>query len=488
MNVQWSLLLPELVLTGAVVLLLVQAMGPKAWAQRLSPANWLPVAGLASALLALAVLPFAGGDGVTMFYGAYRVDGLAQFFKLAVGVALAVSAANVRRLDPMDSGHKGDWFLLLGLAGWGFAILASCVELVTMLVALEAASFSLYGLVPLRAKEKRAAEAGIKYVLFGAAATGLALYGLGAIIAGVGTTHLDGLSRTIYSFSAAPMATLGLALFVLGFVFNLALFPFHFWAPDVYEGTANETAMAVASLPKLGAVVVLVRLAALVPVGQSFAASQSEVTLLLAVLAAASMTFGNLMALVQTDVKRLLGFSSVAHAGYLMLGLVSGTPQGLAAAAFYALVYALTTLTAFWVVGRYAPTGQNVRVKDLSGMYRQAPMLAFALAASAFALVGLPPTAGFMGKLFLLTAAWNQGFAWLVVVVALNTAIAIFYYLNLVRAAYTADAETQAPPAGADSALSGTVAAALAVALLGLGLVPGPVFDLALAAGNQLLP
>lgn len=481
MNIQWSLLIPELILTATVLLLFVQAMGPAEWYKKLDPAAWVPVAGLAAALSALASIPFAAGAPVDMFYGVYRVDALAQFFKLAIGLGLALTAANARRLDKLEVATPADWFLMLGLAGWGFAVLASSIELVTMIVALEAASFSLYALVPLRARKAPAAEAGIKYVLFGAAATGLALYGLGALMAGAGSTTLDGLAATTFSVAQAPLATLGLVLFILGFVFKLALFPFHFWAPDVYDGTSNETAAAVASLPKLGAVVILVRLAALF-------SNTSEVALLLAVLAAASMTFGNLMALAQKDIKRLLGFSSVAHAGFVMMGLVSGTAEGLAGAAFYGLIYALTSLTAFWVVCRYSPDGRNLQVSDLDGMYRHAPMLALALAVSAFALVGLPPTAGFMGKLFVLTAAWNQGYDWLVVVAALNTAIAIFYYLNLVRHAYTGEPAGEQAPAMSRTAVASGVAAVMAALLLVLGTVPGPVYDLALGAGKQLLP
>ncbi len=176
--------------------------------------------------------------------------------------------------------------------------------------------------------------------------------------------------------------------------------------------------------------VVLVRLAAVLHPGL-------EVTTAIAWLGVISMTFGNLCALAQKDVKRMLGFSSVAHAGYVTVGLVSGTAEGLAAAAFYALVYVVMNLLCFWVVARVAVDGRNLVLSDLNGLHRRSPVLAFALGVGAFALVGLPPTAGFMGKLFLITAAWNHGYNWLVIALALNSAIAIYYYLSLVRHAYT---------------------------------------------------
>jgi NADH-quinone oxidoreductase subunit N len=225
--------------------------------------------------------------------------------------------------------------------------------------------------------------------------------------------------------------------------------------------------------------VVLVRLATLLKPGL-------EVTTILAVLGAISMTFGNLAALTQQDVKRLLGYSSVAHAGYVMLGLVAGTAEGLAAASFYSLVYILMNLTIFWVVCRLATDGRNIMMDDLNGLYKKAPGLAFVLAVAAFALVGLPPTAGFVGKLFLLTSAWNRGYNWLVIVAAVNTAISIYYYLSLVRHAYTGEIEhEEAPSLASGSLLWGGVLAAI---VLLLGAVPGPIFNWAYQAGLQLMP
>jgi NADH-quinone oxidoreductase subunit N len=193
------------------------------------------------------------------------------------------------------------------------------------------------------------------------------------------------------------------------------------------------------------------------------------------------MTFGNLCALAQKDLKRLLGFSSVAHAGYIIVGLVAGTAKGLAAAAFYALAYVVMNLLCFWVISRIATDGRNLQLEDLNGLYKRSPTLAFALAVGAFALVGIPPTIGFMGKLFLISAAWDHGYNWLVIALMLNSAIAIFYYLNMVRHAYT---EETAPLATQDVSFAANAGAlVLAGITLILGIAPAFIFDLAVKAG-----
>ena len=261
--------------------------------------------------------------------------------------------------------------------------------------------------------------------------------------------------------------------------FKLALFPFHFWCPDVYQGASNETAAFVATLPKMGAIVVIARMAVFLKPGL-------EITTLLAVLGACSMTFGNLSALVQTDLKRLLGFSSVAHAGYIMVGFVSGTYEGIAAAAFYALSYLLMNLLLFWVVSRIAVDGRNLQLSDLNGLYKKAPVLAFSLAAGAFALVGLPPTMGFMGKFFLITSAWDHGYNWLVIILVLNSAIAIYYYLSLFRHAFTEETVPGNAPDPDTSWYASVGAGMLAAAVLIIGVIPAPLFNFAIAASKSL--
>ncbi len=433
--------------------------------------RWIPW----GALLGVAVCAASMGQSGVFFYKAYQVDALSQFFKLVTALGFLIVAANSKAPATVEDEKRLDWYLLLAISAFGLMLLASAVELITMILCLEISSFSLYALVPLRAKSREAAEAGIKYILFGAAASALALLGYSFILAGAHTSYLALLKGPLTAFG-----TFGMALFLSVFFFKLALVPFHFWAPDVYTGAGNETASFIATLPKLGAMVVLIRVVHTLSPGPGL-------TEVLAVFAAVSITYGNLAALVQTDVKRILGYSSIAHAGYILVGLVAGSKQGLAAAAFYSLAYMLMNLTCFWVVCRVAPKGENVHLQDLAGLHRRAPMLAFVLAVGAFALVGLPPTAGFTGKLFLLTSAWGQGFHWLVIVAAVNTAFSLFYYLNLVRYAYTAEEE------GEEKALDRSVssrylALALASAVLLLGMLPASVYSVAMEAALKLVP
>ena len=431
--------------------------------------SWLPVGAALVCVAAVLALPVSG----IQLVGVYTLDGLSQFFKLAIAAGFLVLTINASRQPTLAPEKRNDYFLFLTLSAWGLMLLSSTTELMSLYLALELASYSLYVLVPVRDKTRSSAEAGAKYILFGAAATAVSLFGLSFIMAAQHTTYISILAGKDWTWAGNPTAVMGLTLFLSGMFFKLALFPFHFWCPDVYQGASNETAAYIATLPKLGGMVVLIRLAAFLKPGMA-------VTDIIAVLGLISMTFGNLCALNQRDVKRMLGFSSVAHAGYIMLGLVTGTTEGLAAAAFYSVAYLVMNLLCFWVIARVAVDGRNIMLDDLNGLYKRAPSLAFALAVGAFALVGLPPTIGFMGKLFLVTAAWNQGYNWLIIALVLNSAIAIYYYLTLVRHAYT---EEEAPQGSVDASLFSTTGALiLAAAALLLGILPAGLLDKAVWA------
>ena len=430
--------------------------------------SWVSIFGVVIGMLSL------GNEG-TFFAKAYQVDGLSQFFKLAIAIGFCITILNGKELPGVRTAKKTDYYFMLSLSAWGLMILASAVELMTMFVALEISSYSLYSIISVRKRSQPAAEAAIKYIMFGAMATAISLFGLSYILAGAHTSYLNELTGKITMDT--PIALIGISMFMISFFYKLALFPFHFWCPDVYTGSTNETAAFVATLPKLGAVVALIRISHLVLPGLAM-------TDTLAILSALSMTYGNLAALAQTDVKRILGYSSVAHAGYILIGIVAGTQQGLAAAAFYGLAYVFMNLTCFWIIARISPSGDNVSLDDLSGMYKYAPAYALALAVGAFALVGMPPTMGFTGKLFLFTSLWGHGYNWLVILGAVNTAFSIFYYLNLVRYAYTKEADV---PRSIDATLgSRSMALVLAGIVLLMGCLPSAVYQTALSATEAL--
>ena len=433
---------------------------------------------MAAGITALAAFCLAA-RGV-FFSGCYTLDGLSQIFKLAIAFGFTVVAAMGPRPAAVASDTRPDYFMLLAVSALGLMLLSSATELTTMYLALELASLSLYAVAPLRAQSRLAAEAAVKYILFGAMVTALSLYGLSLIMASQHSTFLSELAAKPWSMAQTPLAVLGLSLFLCGFLFKLALFPFHFWAPDVYQGVGNETAAFVSTLPKLGVVAVLVRLVGTLGMNAQTGAA-------LAILAALSMTLGNLSALAQKDIKRLLGYSAVSHAGYATIGLVAGGPDGLASATFYSVCYLLMNLAAFFVVCGLNPDGSNPTLSSLDGLYKRSPATAFVLMIASFSLVGLPPTAGFTGKFFLLGSLWNSGNHWLVVVAVFNTAIAIYYYLNMVRHAYTLEQTDIENNIDNHASVRPLLGGALSMALLAIGMYPLPLFSFAQEAIKSIL-
>jgi NADH-quinone oxidoreductase subunit N len=320
-----------------------------------------------------------------------------------------------------------------------------------------------------RANQRTQMESAIKYVMFGIAANGVMLFGMSYLFALTGTTSLPVMMNKLQPVLHTPLAIAGLSLALAGFYYKLAIFPFHFWTPDVYQGASNETAGLIASLPKLGAAAVLVRFV-------SLATPDSRVVaLLLTILAVGSMFYGNLIALQQKDFKRLLGFSGIAHAGYALVGFVALDSAGFSAAVYYIVGYLLMVLACFVVICRVSRDGVNIGIEELAGLHRRAPLLALTLAVGVFALAGIPPFVGFMAKLTILSAALAKGHLWLVIITMVNAAIAVYYYLSVIREAWFRD-PGDLPPIHLDLRTR-----ALCILLIGgilvLGIAPARVLD-----------
>ncbi|KIH76113.1 NADH dehydrogenase subunit N [Geoalkalibacter ferrihydriticus] len=426
------------------------------------------------ALLASAVTFNQAGR---LFYDAYQIDMLSQLFKMILCAGLVLVAWAGPGLRGIEQRLRPEYYFFLTLSTLGLVMLSSAVELVTIFLALEISSYALFVAIPFRQPQhsREQYEAGIKYVLFGAAASGLSLFGMSYIFGLSGTTYLAQLGPLLPELIASqPLAVPGMVLLLCGFFYKLALFPMHFWTPDVYQGAANETAGFVATLPKLGAVILLLRLVSLAGV------DITQLTWVLGILAVLSMTVGNLAALVQNDIKRLLAYSSIAHAGYMLLGILAGNPLGQAGAIYYALGYLLMNLACFFVLYHLSGDSRNLSLDDLKGLYRRSPLLAFTLAAGAFSLAGIPPTIGFTGKFVVFTAAFQQGFHGLVVLGLVNAAISIFFYLKIVRAAYlSAEEGGETLSLGFGTRLLGYV---LILAIVLLGVLPQGFLALAKAA------
>jgi len=423
----------------------------------------------------------------SLFFASYEVDLYSQLFKLMIGFGLAIALVFGQHLKDIDESVRPEYYMFLFLSALGLMMLVSSVELITIFVSLELSSFALYLLVPMRSDRKGLRiqmEAGIKYILFGVMATGFMLFGMSYLFGLTGTTYLKDI---VAGLQAAPQpAALFAVLMVMGgFFFKLAVFPMHFWVPDIYQGASNETTGFIATIPKLGAVALLIRIVSLSSGGSMF------LIYLLMVLALCSMFYGNLSALVQTDVKRLLGFSGIAHAGFILLGLLTMDPGGYAIAIYYISGYVIMNLACFLVLCNVSQDGENLVVDDLKGLHKRQPVLAFILAVGLFALAGIPPFVGFMGKFMLLTGALKAGGAenliYLIVVIlaAINTGIAIYYYLSVVRAAYTTDPEDR-PDVAVDS-LNEATGIALVLLIIIMGAMPAKIVAIADTAVKSIM-
>ncbi len=445
-----TLFLPELALILMALVFFFASLG------NLKESRLQGLGLLFSAIAVLVSVSSYGMEG-SLFFNAYRVDAFSQMFKVIITFGLFIVIYLGKGLYGIDNTLRPEYYLFMTLSAFGLMCMSSAVELITIILSLEIHSFALFIIIPFRkhGAYRKQMEAGIKYALFGAAASGISLYGMSYIFGMTHTTYLADLVKIIPDvILKKPLMLIGLVMLLCGFFYKLALFPMHFWAPDVYEGAANETSGFVATLPKIGAVALLIRLISLA------GADAGQFTWILMIFAVLSMTFGNLSALVQNDIKRLLAYSSIAHAGYVMIGLLCATDFGYLSGIYYVAGYLLMNLACFYVIYNLAPQGENITFDDLSGLYKRSPLLALTLAVGALGLAGIPPTIGFTGKLFLFTAAIKKDMYALVILAVINSGLGIFYYLKMVRAAYT----------GVDSQMS-PLNLRLSTAVLGIFLI-----------------
>ena len=430
-----TLLLPEIALC---VMILAMFCVSLARPGRISPST---PAIILSAIVLFAAL-FSYGQSGTLFFDTYRVDGLSQIFKVIITLGFFLVVSSTPGARGIEERLRGEYYMFLAIGTLGLVCLVSACEFLTILMSLEISAFALNLIIPFRCmhSERGHMEAAIKYFLFGVVSTGVMLYGMSYIFGLAKTTHLHELAGILpLLLRSEPLALIGVIMLLCGFFFKLSMFPMHFLTPDVYEGAANETATLLATLPKIAAVAVLIRLVGLT------GSETGSLTWLLAIFALLSMTTGNLAALVQNDLKRLLAYSAIAHAGYVMIGILSMNELGFASAIYYMGGYLVMTLCCFHVIYQLAKRGENLTFRELKGLHRRSPLLAFTLAAGAFGLAGIPPTIGFTGKFLLFTAAISRGYYALVILAVINAAISAFYYLKMVRAAYCQPEEAGEP-------------------------------------------
>ena len=426
--------LPELTLLGAGLIIFIVSLGKSNGDTTRNIALGLGAAIFGATLLSLC-------QSGKLFFNAYQVDLFSQVFKALIAGAMLLVLIFGQKLKGINEKVYPEYYLFLFMSVLGLMMLVSSVELLSIFVSLELSSFAVYIMVPMRDDEDKfriQMEAGIKYLLFGVTATGFMLFGMSYMYGLTGSTELSVVITKLSTMWDNPAAVIAMMMVLAGFFYKLAIFPFHFWVPDVYEGASNETTAFIASVPKLAAVAMLIRLVSLI-------SGEGQVILnVLMVCAVASMFYGNLSALVQKDVKRMLGFSGIAHAGFVLLGILTFQITGYANAMYYIIGYVLMNLACFLVICTVSENGENVMIEDLSGLHKRSPIMAFTLAVGLFALAGIPPFVGFMGKFMLLAGALKEGYMLIVILAAINTAIAIYYYLSVIRVTYCSDSEERA--------------------------------------------
>jgi NADH-quinone oxidoreductase subunit N len=412
------------------------------------------------------------GDGILV------VDALTRLVKQALLVLTAFTA--IVSLDPDFTDHVGEFFALLLLGTVGMMFLAGTENLLMIFVSLELTSLSLYILTAFNKRSIQSAEAALKYFLFGGMAAAFTLFGLSLVYGLSGELELKSIASALKGKALDPLLVVAIIMTVIGFGFKVAAVPFHLWAPDAYQGAPTPSAALIASGSKVASFFILAKIMVIGFAGaegsgawRTFAAGWVP---LLAVVAALSMALGNLAAIAQSNVKRLLAYSAIAHGGYALLGILSDSVSGVSALVYYVVTYGLTTVGAFAVVAAVENGAGGSKLSDFAGLSRRAPLLSFCMMIFMLSLAGIPPLAGFFGKFYLFTAAMGAGpkslgMLWLVVFAVAMSAVSLYYYLQVLKQIYVVEAPADAPAVRASFPFQ-VGALLLAVGVLVLGGLP----------------
>jgi NADH-quinone oxidoreductase subunit N len=461
--------IPEIALLAFVSALLVIDLFVKESERHLT--FWLAIA----SLLGTAVLAgsIAGSASAVTFQGMFVADPMSQVLKVAVLLSSAVTLVYGRVYLQDRELLRGEFLSLALFATLGMMVMISAHHFLTLYLGLELLALSLYAMVALQRESVRATEAAMKYFVLGALASGMLLYGMSMLYGATSSLDIARVAASLGSaHSSQSLAVFGLVFVVAGIAFKLGAVPFHMWIPDVYHGAATPATLFIGAAPKIAAFAFVMRLLA-----HALGGMGADWQLMLAILAAASIGLGNVVAIAQTNLKRMLAYSTISHMGFLLLGILAGTDNGYASAMFYVLTYVLMTLGAFGMILLLSRAGfEAEELEDFRGLNRRSKWYAFVMLVVVFSLAGIPPTVGFLAKLSVLQAAFEAGFGYLVVFAVLMSVVGAFYYLRLVKLMYMdepAGTITIAPRADMRVLLSVN-----ALAVLGLGVVPAPLMDL----------
>jgi NADH-quinone oxidoreductase subunit N len=460
-------ILPEIVLTaGSLLLLVADVLLPRGN----RALTWVALGVIVATLASL--VPFRSTH-VEVAHGLIAVDQFALFFKVIFLVAAGMTILMSERYLAIEGASPGEFYFLILCSTLGMMIMAGGIDLITIFIGLETMAVSFYILAGFMKPNQRSNEAAVKYFLLGAFSLGILLYGMSLMYGLSGTTNLRAMAPVFAGQERDPRLILAVILVVAGVGFKIAAVPFHMWAPDVYEGAPTPVTAFLSTGSKAASFAMLLRIFL-----EGLPSLNTDWRLLFEALAIVTMTVGNIAALTQSNLKRMLAYSSIAHAGYLLIGVVAGTERGVTAMLIYLLIYSFMQLGAFAVIvmmHRRDVVGDEL--KDFSGLHVRHPIAALAMLVFMLSLGGIPPTAGFMGKLWLFGAAIDAGYVPLAVIGVLNSAISLYYYVRVVVFMYLKQ-ETAGSEPTASPALAFTLALAVAGTIV-LGVYPRLLFELA---------
>lgn len=471
-------ILPEIVLTvtGVLVMLIEAVLKPQTSRK---PLGIVAILGTLAAIAA-SVYQLYLPDG-TAFFGTVRSDAFSVFFHLVIGGIVLVTL--LISLDYFE-GHTtfvGEFYALILFGATGMMLMTCSVELLMVFISLEISSISTYILAGYRKRSAISPEASIKYFLLGSFATAFFLYGIALCFGATGSTNIYAIAKGVAGGASPLLLTVAFGMILIGLGFKVSLAPFHVWTPDVYEGAPAPVVGLMSTAPKAAAFAVLLRICY-----SAFGSATHIWMPLIWIIAVLSMTIGNLGALTQRNVKRMLAYSSIAHAGYLLVAFTALASMGIASASFYAAAYAAMNLGAFGIISYLSGFNEaRTNIADYAGIARRHPIAAAAFAVFLISLIGIPFTAGFFGKFYVFTAAVNSGNAWLAVIGLLNSGVAAFYYLRLLGQMYMVPESAAADTRQTDTAHARPAfalgMAILVLAVFMLGIFPGRTLQLARA-------
>ena len=480
-STMFASILPEiLILILGMLVLIVEPFWKE---EKRRNVGWLTAGGLLLSMI-ISLLFGQPGTPTATLGGMIRFDWLGFFFKMLFMFAGAATALLL--MDNEKVGRRGEAYLLLLASLLGMNLMAVSSDLIMLYLAIETTSIPLYVLAGFMVGDDKSAEAGFKYLLFGVLTSTIMLYGFSLVFGFSGTSNIYQLAEMYRVGDLSPVTAFAvLALILVGIGFKVSIVPFHFWAPDVYEGAPTPVAGFLSTASKAAGYAVLVRLFF---VSFPDPALSNSWTITLAILSAVSMTVGNLLALPQTNIKRLLSYSSIAHAGYTLIGVVAFTRLGAASVVFYLAAYILTNLLAFGVAMAFSKVTGLEDLKDYSGLSRRNPTLALMMLAAFLSLTGMPPFGGFVAKVIIFAAGVEAGYVWLVVIGIINSMIAVYYYLNVLKYVYlyrmpNEDEENHPVPLTRPYAIALGI---LAVGVVLIGVAFAPWFDWSNAAALNL--